>query len=278
MADRIHPRNSATDEENPTPHPHGPPSLPETPGSAASRPMLEKPPPPPEGTYVVQLPKDQVYRVPSPRAAARYENYNLRKHRRCGGCCCRFFCCLFGFIVVLAILIGIAALVFWLVVKPKTPSYSVTNISIKGFNTTQLTTSQTLSPEFDVTVSADNPNTKIGIYYEPKSSVKIYHSNLELSNGSLPVFYQPTQNITTFVVTMTGSVPLTTTLSSTLVAEQSAGKIPLVLDISVPAKLKIGAVKTWVFTVKVNCDIVVNSLTTNSNIVSKSCGVNLNIW
>ncbi|XP_043725885.1 NDR1/HIN1-like protein 13 [Telopea speciosissima] len=277
MAVRVHHRNSnsTTDEENPDPNLRSP-SLPETPASSATRPMLEKPPPPP-GTYVVQLPKDQIYKVPSPRAAVRYENYSIRKPRRCGGCCCRCFCCFFGFILILAILLGVAALVFYFVVKPQTPSYSVDKLSIKGFNMTQLATSQSLSTEFDATVSADNPNTKIGIYYEPDSSVTIYHSNVKLSNGSVPVFYQPTQNVTNFVVTMTGTVPLTSTLSSTLIAEQNAGKIPLVLNINVPAKLKIGAVTTWVFTVKVTCNIVVNSLSVNSSIVSKSCSAKLNL-
>ncbi|KAJ4977792.1 hypothetical protein NE237_008572 [Protea cynaroides] len=278
MADRIHPRHSGsvTDEENPNPNVNLETfSVEQETPVSDTRPMLEKPITP-SGTYVVQVPKDQIYRFPSPENAARYERYSRGKPRR--GCCCRCFCCCFSFIVTLIVLIGIAALVFYLVVKPKAPSYSVSSISIVGFNLNQLT-SQTLTPEFDVYVSADNPNTKIGIYYEPSSSVEIYSSsNVKLSNGTVPVFYQPTQNVTVFEVIMKGTVPLTTALNSTLLQEQSAGKIPLELYCNVPVKLKIGSVSTWKITVKVTCNIVVNSLSTNSNIVSKSCSAKVNVF
>jgi hypothetical protein len=49
----------------------------------------------------------------------------------------------------------------------------------------------TVSPEFDVTVRADNPNDKIGIYYRKDSSVEVYYSDVRLCNGVLPMFYQP---------------------------------------------------------------------------------------
>ncbi|KAJ4977553.1 hypothetical protein NE237_008333 [Protea cynaroides] len=231
MADRIHTRHSGstTDPENPNPNVNrGTFFVKQEIPVSDTRPMLEKSRPP------------------------IYESNNLRKPRCCAGGCC----CCFSFIVTLIILIGIAVLVFYLVVKPKTPSYSVNNISIKGFNLNQLT-SQTFSPEFDVSISANNPNTKIGIYYEPSSSVEIYtSSNVELSIGTLPVFYQPTQNVTVFNVIMKGTVPLTTALTSTLLQQQSAGKIPLVLYSDVPVKLKIMTVTSWKITVKETCNIV----------------------
>ncbi|KAJ4972033.1 hypothetical protein NE237_005132 [Protea cynaroides] len=288
MEDRVHQRDFTTDEENPAAiharhstddeNPDSNPrrstaSLdPETPGSV-SRPILEKSPPPVE-SYVVQIPKDQIYRVPSPRAAARYEKYIRNKPRNCGCCCCRCCWCLFAFIFIVLLVIGIAIGIFFIVVHPKTPNYSVENLSIEGFN---LTTTQTLYPEFDVSVKANNPNKKIGFYYESGSSVTISHSNVELSNGSLPVFYQPIKNVTVFKVKLTGSLTLPTALSSTLKEEQNAGMVPLVLNIRVPVKLKIGSLHTWKFKVNVNCDIVVNNLSENSKIVSKSCGASLKL-
>ncbi|KAJ4978586.1 hypothetical protein NE237_009366 [Protea cynaroides] len=200
-----------------------------------------------------------------------YESHNIGRPRRCGNRCCRCCCCCCAVLFTLIILFGIAVLIFYLVVKPKAPIYSVNNISIKGFNSNLMTT-QTIYPEFDVSISANNPNTKIGIYYVPTSSVTIYSSTLvELSNGTLPVFYQPTQNVTVINVTMTGTVPLTMALSSTLEVEQNVEKIPLVLDSNVLVKLKIGSLNTQTYTIKVSCNIVVSSLSTNSNIVSKSC-------
>ncbi|XP_043721238.1 NDR1/HIN1-like protein 13 [Telopea speciosissima] len=279
MGDRVYPTwtrytNPPTNEEKPDLNLR----------SQSDRPMLEKPPPPlpgtppllPPGTFNVQLPKDQIFRVPPPDATARYENYNnLRKPRRCGGRCCRCLCCCFGFIFILAILLGIAALVFYLVVQPKIPTYSVDNLSAKGINLNGIGTNNlTLSSEFDITLSANNSNTKIGIYYDSGSSVNISTSSLQqLANGSLPVFYQPTQNVTVFDVQTTGTVPYTNALNITL----SSGNIPLVLNITVPAKLKIGAVTSWEFKVKVNCNVVISS-TVNANVVSKSCSGNLQPW
>ncbi|KAJ4953415.1 hypothetical protein NE237_030247 [Protea cynaroides] len=152
MADRIHPRHSGstTDQENPNPNVNcGTFSLEQETPVSDTRPMLEK------------------SRSPI------YESHNIGKPRRCGGRCCR--CCAFIFTQI--ILFGIAVLIFYLVVKPKYPIYSVNKISIKGFNS-NLLTSQTVSLEFDVSISAYNPNSKIGIYYEPTSFVMIYSITL----------------------------------------------------------------------------------------------------
>ncbi|KAJ4977882.1 hypothetical protein NE237_008662 [Protea cynaroides] len=72
-----------------------------------------------------------------------------------------------------------------------------------------------------------HPNMKIGIYYEPSSSISIYtSSNVKLKNGTLLVFYQPMQNVMVFYVIIKGTMPLTMALSSTLQQQHSAGKIP----------------------------------------------------
>ena len=84
-------------------------------------------------------------------------------------------------------LIAVSAAIFYHVVKPWSPNYSVDTISVSSVNLTVAATasltSLTVSPEFDVTVRADNPNDKIEIYYEPKSSIKIYYAFVSLCNG-----------------------------------------------------------------------------------------------
>lgn len=62
-----------------------------------------------------------------------------------------------------------------------------------------------------------------------------------------------------------------------LLTEQSQGQIPLELDLRVPVRVKFGAVKTWKITVKVRCDLKVNSLAENSRLVSKSCKVDVDL-
>nr|POF03065.1 ndr1/hin1-like protein 13 [Quercus suber] len=271
MADRVHPRDS--------PPPQPPVSANDETSSESSEPMLtlatrpnpcpDKPVPPP-GTYVIHIPKDQVYRVPPPENANRYQALT-RKSKTRRRPCCRCLCWSLGILAFLLALLAVSAAIFYLVVKPRSPNYSVDAISVSGLNLTAAdaaasTASLKVSPEFDVTVRADNPNDKIGIYYEPKSSVEIYYDD-------------PSNNVTVFETALKGSgVVLTSTVKNSLLQAQSQGKVPLLLTVRAPVKIKVGSVKSWTITVKVDCDITVDSLTANAKIFSKDCHYGVKIW
>ncbi|XP_062172307.1 NDR1/HIN1-like protein 13 [Alnus glutinosa] len=274
MADRVHPRDSPPPRIDDTSSETSETTLkPATPDS-------EKPVPPP-GTYVIHIPKDQVYRVPPPENARRYKDLASRKsHRRP---CCLCVCWIFGLLAVFLILLGITAGILYLVFKPESPNYSIDTIAISGLNLTAAavatTSVLTVSPEFDVTVRADNPNDKIGIYYRKDSSVEIYYADVRMCNGVLPVFYQPSNNITVFKTALKGSgIELTSTMRNSLVQEQNLGAVPLQLKLRAPVKIKVGSVKTWTITVKVDCDITVDKLTAAAKIVSKDCDYGVNLW
>ncbi|XP_021892563.1 NDR1/HIN1-like protein 13 [Carica papaya] len=264
MAERVHPGDSPTNPATET-TPHQQVSSP--------KPTAEKPVTPP-GTYVIQIPKDQVYRVPPPENARRYQQLTGRKARRSRCCCC--LCTFLAIILVLIVLAGIAAGVLYLVFRPEAPDYSVESLSIKGFNLTALSP---ISPEFDVTVRARNPNDKIGIFYEKGSSVDVFHHDVRLGTGALPVFFQPTNNVTVFVTALTGSgIELTSAIHRGLVDAQRSGTVPFKIKLRAPVRIKIGSVKTWTITVKVNCDVTVDKLTAASKVVSKRCDYGVNIW
>ncbi|KAK8550948.1 hypothetical protein V6N13_119449 [Hibiscus sabdariffa] len=260
MAERIHPADSPpTSGEHPTP---------KSPTSSPDKPV------PQPGTYVIQIPKDQIYRVPPPENARRYEHLSKRKARRssCRSCCC----CLLITIIVLLLAAAIAAAVIYFVFKPESPNYSVENVAIRGFN---LTSSTPLSPEFDVTVRAHNPNDKIGIYYEKGSSVRVYYEDINLCSGALPAFYQPTNNVTVFRTALKGSaIELTNGALMALSDQQNNGAVPFSLKLRAPVKIKVGSVKTWKITVKVTCKITVDRLTAASRIVSKDCDYGVDLW
>ena len=180
-----------------------------------------------------------------------------------------------SFLVLLLAAVIAAAVVFF-VFKPESPNYSVESVAIKGFN---LTLSSPLSPEFDVTVRAHNPNDKIGIYYEKSSSIEVYYEDVNLCNGALPAFYQPTNNITVFKTALKGSsIKLTNSALWTLSDEQNKGTVPFTLKLRAPVKIKVGSIKTWKITVKVTCKITVDKLTAASKIVSKDCDYGVDLW
>ncbi|KAE8666661.1 hypothetical protein F3Y22_tig00112491pilonHSYRG00002 [Hibiscus syriacus] len=225
MAERVHPADS-------------PPTSGEYPTSKAATSSPEKPAPQP-GTYVIQIPKDQIYRVPSPDNARRYEHLSKRKARRssCRSCC---FCLLIT-VIVLLLVSAIAAAVIYFVYKPESPNYSVENVVIKGFN---LNSSSPISPEFDITVRAHNPNDKIGIYYDKGSSVEVYYEDINLCRGGLPAFYQPTNNVTVFKTALKGSaIELTNGALRALSDQQNKRAVPFRLKLRAPVKIKVGPLR-----------------------------------
>lgn len=266
MAERVHPADSPR------------PSTSSAASDVATKPQplspaAEKPPPTP-GTYVIQIPKDQIYRVPPPENARRFEQYTRRKHRR-SRCCCYLYW-LLAIFLILIVLLGIAVAVFYFVVRPKSPNYSIDAIAIRGINSSA---AASISPEFDVSVRADNPNKKIGIYYESGSSVQIYFSDVKLSDGVLPAFFQPPKNVTVFGSTLRGTgVNLSTKANEALIDSQRRQSVPLKVEIRAPIKLKIGSVKTWKIRVKVVCDVTVDRLTAAAKIVSKNCDYSVKLW
>lgn len=270
MADeRVHPHNSPShhqheDEEEEVSTPRPSPPSPEKP--------IAQPPQSPAATYVIQIPKDQIYRVPPPENADRFKCLSRPKpSRTC--CACRFFCFT---LLTLILLLGIAAGIFYLVVRPESPHYNINSISISPLN---LSSSSPISPQFNISVTANNPNDHIGIYYEKDSSVQAFYNDVILCDGVLPQFYQPTNNVTEFNVDLKGSgVQLTSSLLNQLVADEKSETVPLKVKLRAPVKIKVGSVKTWTIKVKVNCDLTVDKLTSQSKIVSKDCGYAVDVW
>ncbi|KAM3324290.1 NDR1/HIN1-like protein 13 [Capsicum chacoense] len=271
MADRVHPVDIPSSSSNPpSSNNSGEVVSPKQP----SFPSPTKPVQPPAGTYVVQVPKDQIYKYPPPENARRYESLIKRKPRR--NCCCRCLCFTCSILIVLIVAIGITLGVLYLVYRPEAPKYTISNIAIKHFN---VTTSSKISPEFDVSVRAENPNNNLGMYYRKGSSVKVVYSGIDLSTGVLPVFYQPANNVTIFQTALKGSnVILGSSVKTALRNEQKKGKVQFRVSIKAPVKIKIGAVKTWEITVKVNCDVTVDALTVKSKLVSKDCDYSVRLW
>lgn len=266
MADRVYPsgdHETASSTQNSSEHPLTP--IPPSP---------EKPVPPP-GTYVIQIPKDQVYRVPPPENAHRFQNYTRRKPSRSR---CRFFlCCLLSSISILTILAGISAAVLYLVFRPESPNFSVDSIAINGINATA--SSPEITPAIDVVIRAENPNNKLGIFYRKQSSVTVFYSDVELCDGVMPAFYQPANNVTALKTALTGpGIQLTAEMKKSLSESEKQGKVPLKLKMKAPVKFKVGSVKTWTVAVKLGCDLTVDKLTAEAKIVSKSCDYSWKLW
>ncbi|KAJ8478020.1 hypothetical protein OPV22_021747 [Ensete ventricosum] len=261
MSDRVHPV-----------HPEPVTGVPlEIPRSAVppSENVDPKPRPQP-GSYVIQVPKDLVLRTPPESNARRAKAYARRASRRRRSCCCL----LLAWLAALLVLLASAAGVLYLVFRPRAPHYSIDALSIAPLNLS----AAAVSPQFNATVSADNPNKKIGIYYRQGSDIKVTYDGVTLCAGAWPAFYHAPRNETVFVAVLRGSgIRLSSANQQSLLAAEAQGQVPLRIDAKVPVRVKFGAVTSWTITVKVKCDIAVDKLSENAKIVSKNCHVKVKV-
>ncbi|KAK6646204.1 hypothetical protein PHAVU_L001637 [Phaseolus vulgaris] len=249
MADQVQPRNSPLSQKAQSP--------------AAAKSSL------PVGAYHVKVPKH----FHPTETSRRYPHYNRREPSRCG-CCC-FLCWLISIIIVLAVLLGAATGVFYLVFQPEAPAYTIQRVAVKGVNLT----SSAFSPEFDVVVRAYNGNDKIGIYYEEGSSVAMFYNDARLCDGVFPAFYQPSNNVTLLEALLKGNdVELMVSDQTGLVMAVTDRSVPLKLELQVAAKIKVGSVTTWKISVRVECDVTVDELTVQARIVKRDCGYRFDLW
>ncbi|KVI03025.1 NDR1/HIN1-like protein 6 [Cynara cardunculus var. scolymus] len=176
-------------------------------------------------------------------------------------CCRRFLCCTLCLLVVLILLIGILAAIVYFGFDPKIPKYSVDGMTITQFN---LNNDNSLSAQFNVNITARNPNTKIGISYEGGSRLTVIYMGTKLCEGSWPKFYQGHRNTTVLNVPLTGQTQDATGLLSSLGAQQQTGIVPLVLRAKVPVRIKLGKLKLPKWKPLVRCRVNVNTLSADN--------------
>ncbi|XP_026441306.1 NDR1/HIN1-like protein 13 [Papaver somniferum] len=280
MSGRHEHRYSYSSEESGNRHEEENQLVPVVNNNQALVPMYQKHVAPP-GTYVVQIPKDQIYRIPPPENARRFENYTRKGKKKSGpSCCCCGLFWIIGILLFLGFLAVIASGIFYIVLRPKALQYSVESFSIKGLdgNLTLPSSSSSLklSPEFNVTVKSKNPNGQISFYYYMEGSeVTVSYSDVKLSTGTFETFYQPTKNakVIEMALKSNNGVKMSNETRISLMDHQELGNIPFELDLNVPVKVKVGSIKTWTMTLKVHCDVSKNGLKVNSALVSSKCGV-----
>ncbi|KAL2325242.1 hypothetical protein Fmac_024300 [Flemingia macrophylla] len=183
---------------------------------------------------------------------------------RKGSCFCKCICWTISLLVLLLIIIVASVGILYLVFKPKLPDYSVDTLSISDL---RLNFDMSLYAKFDVRITANNPNKKIGIFYEKGGRLSVWYTNTRLCEGSLPQFYQGHQNKTMLNVSLTGQVQSGSTLMTALQQQQQTGRVPLDLKVHAPVSIKLGRLKLRKVSVLGECMLVVDSLASN-NLVS----------
>ncbi|KAL5816059.1 hypothetical protein ACOSQ3_024437 [Xanthoceras sorbifolium] len=185
-----------------------------------------------------------------------------------GSCsCCKCIYWTISVLVLLLIIIAATVGTIYLVFQPKLPKYSVDSLRISDL---RLNFDLSLYAKFDVKITANNPNKKIGIYYEKGGRLSVSYTKTKLCEGSLPKFYQGHRNITKLDVSLTGQTQYGNTLMNALQEQQQTDRIPLDLKVDAPVAIKLGKLKLRKVRILGGCLLVVDSLTTNNAISIKA--------
>ncbi|CAO2177817.1 unnamed protein product [Urochloa humidicola] len=247
------------------------------------------PPPPPQppaaaraqpGEYVVQVPKDKVFRVPPPENARLFEHYTRRAKRRRRCSCVRVCTCLLAALLALAVLLAAAAAVAYFVLRPKRPAYTVQALAVSGLagvgNASAAPAAGAFSPGFAATVRADNPNGRIGLCYDggEMNRVAVSYDGVLLAEGAWPAFYQGPRNVTVVAARAKGSgIRFAQSVRGQMAASERLRSVPFDVDVEVPVRLQIGKVKTWAVPARARCTVAVDRLAADAKVVSASCHV-----
>ncbi|KAL5712564.1 hypothetical protein ACHQM5_014725 [Ranunculus cassubicifolius] len=209
-------------------------------------------PSPSRNRLLVHVPKDQIFgNAPLP------ENPQKDEARRSSGCCCGFRCWC-TLLSLLLVFLTAAILLAVFVFPPKPPEYSIEKISFRDLN---LTSSSRNSPTTNLILKVHNANRKIRFNFtEPGSIAVITQSDIILTTGVLPMFYQPERSTKFTETTLTSSF---VTLyrkdhDELLFQENVAKRIPLKIDMKVPLKLCLFSMKSWTIKANVQCETSVD--------------------
>lgn len=124
--------------------------------------------------------KLQIHNQNNRRNPSKYHRKHRTKSRRCFCVCC-FWSILI--IILILILTTISGTVLYLLYRPHRPSFSITSLKISQFNlTTAIDGTTHLTSNFNLTLSAKNPNSKIVYYYHPFAISCLSHET-EIASG-----------------------------------------------------------------------------------------------
>ncbi|KAF5175501.1 NDR1/HIN1-like protein [Thalictrum thalictroides] len=157
--------------------------------------------------------------------------------KRSRGCCVlsTFLKVMISIIVVL----GIAALIFWLVVRPTEVKVYVVGAELKQFN---LTNGNTLNYDLSMNITVRNPNRRIGLYYDQLDAIASYNRE-RFGWANLPRFYQGHKNTTDLHADFNGQHLM---LLNTFEFNQDKNNGYFYIDVKLYSRIrfKIGAIKT----------------------------------
>lgn len=176
--------------------------------------------------------------------------------------------------IILGIIVVIVLLIFfitWAILQPKSPKFILQDATIYGFN---VSAPILLSSNFQVTVSARNPNSRIGIYYDKLDIFATYHSQQITYFTIIQPVYQGHKDINIWSPFVYGTnVPVAPYNGAALTQDQSNGAISLVIKINGRVRFKVGSFISGRYHLHVTCPAYIPFGNKNSGIAGVVTGI-----
>ncbi|KAJ8470953.1 hypothetical protein OPV22_025296 [Ensete ventricosum] len=169
--------------------------------------------------------------------------------RRRRGCCCS--CCLWLTLIIVAFvfLAAIAAGVFYVIYRPRRPTFEVDGLRLSAFN---VSGADQLTSRLELNLTAFNPNRNI-VYLYDAASISVFSGGVDVGDGSFPAFIQEAKNATLLAAAL--SAPGGQTLDSTAVSDlKKKTRLPLEIDVDTKVGVKMGGWKTKKMGIQVRCE------------------------
>ncbi|CAJ1979108.1 unnamed protein product [Sphenostylis stenocarpa] len=179
------------------------------------------------------------------------------------------------------VLVLVVIFLIWVILRPTKPRFTLQDATLYTFNLSS-PIPNTLSLTMQVTLSAHNPNARIGVYYHALRLHASYHSQQISLSTALPDTYQGHRDFTVWSPFLYGiAVPVAPFVLTSLQQDHDAGTVMVNVKVNGRVKWKVG---TWVsgrYHIYVNCPAYISFAGDRSNAVGvkfrllQSCSVDV---
>ncbi|XP_057954743.1 uncharacterized protein At1g08160 [Malania oleifera] len=174
-------------------------------------------------------------------------------------------------ILSLIVLVGIAVLITWLVIKPKRLVYTVEDASIHGFNLTN----DHLNADLVILLRSYNPNSRVSIYYD-SMEVSVAYDDQAVAFQAVEPFFQGHRNVTRLELMLpVRSALLSKSAAKDLALEKSAKEIELDVHVKARIRYKVGGWKSRDRALRMECSPVLVHPSSSKNFERTYCDLDL---
>ncbi|XP_058769112.1 NDR1/HIN1-like protein 10 [Vicia villosa] len=168
-------------------------------------------------------------------------------------CCCNNIVTVICNLII--ILLGLIAILFWLIIQPKAAKFTVTNASLTQFS---FTNNNTLNYNLALDITIRNPNRKLGIYYDIIETLACY-KDARFGFQTLGPFFQHHKSTDFMSPVFIGQqvISLSRDRISKFEKEKRDGVYGIDVKILMNVRFKLGLFKTGKAKPKVRCNLKV---------------------